>query len=173
MPTCNVMSTRGHCTLSSATSTTIECLCDICSNTRRQLVGSSSSPIMVATQVSGMAMYVLDGYVDTMSQNDINWYDTITHTIIMIISFAIVWVIVILIVPLKERAFHTINVTKKTIISVSKKLSSKGSRLSSVMPDMSDDSSSSSSLSPEQAIRTYIIKYLPVIYRDEVNYFTR
>ena len=168
MPSCNVMSNHGHCTLSSATSTSIECLCDICSSSRRGL-GSSSSPVMVATQVSGMAMYVLDGYVDTMSQTDINWYETLQHTIIMIVAFAVVWVVVILIVPLKARAFHTIHVTKKTIISVSKKFSSKGGRLSAVMPDMSDETS----LSTEQAIRNYILKYLPVIYRDEVNYFTR
>ena len=85
MPSCNVMSTYGHCTISSVTSTSIECLCDICSSLRRRL-GSSSSPVLVATQVSAMAMYVLDGYVDTMTQNDINWYDTITHTIIIIVS---------------------------------------------------------------------------------------
>ena len=167
MPTCNVMSTNGRCTLSRATSTSIECTCDICSNARRGL-GSSSSPVMVATQVSAMAMYVLDGYVDTMSQTDINWYETIQQTIIMVVSFAVVWVVVILVVPLKSRALHTIHVTKKTIIRVSKKLSSKG-RLSAVVPDMNDDTN----ISPEQAIGNYILKYLPIIYRDEVNYFTR
>jgi hypothetical protein len=110
IPTCNVMTTNGHCTLLSYNKSFVECSCDICTiDTRRRLTSS-----MVATQVSAMTLYVFDQYVNKMSES-LSW-DDIKHSIIIIITFVVVWVSTILLVPIKSRLYQTADLTHKSFI---------------------------------------------------------
>ena len=152
------MSNMGRCTLQSYSNTTIECLCDICDtkSDRRRLASQS---VVVATQVSAMTSFVYKEYISTMNQyNDINWYQAIKQSAVIVISFIVVWSSVIIFVPLKAIICNTVNKSKL----VSKKVD-----LEPIMPETNP------SEPPEITIRNYILKYLPIIYDDEIHYFYR
>jgi len=180
MPSCNVMTTNGQCTLSSYTATSVECMCDICSSfsVRRALSSSSSitnsrrvlssSSSLSATQVSAMTLFVFNEYSTTMTEaTSIDWYRTLKNTIIIILAFIFVWSSVIAVVPLKAYVYYTAVATHKTVASFSKKFSGK-LKLSAVMPDIDV-----TSVTPEQTIRDYLNKYLPNIYCDDVSILSR
>lgn len=73
MPSCNVMSTYGKCTLVDYNTTSIECLCDICTSNSNRMRKLSTSKAFKATQVSAVTLYVLNDYITTTSQADVNW----------------------------------------------------------------------------------------------------
>ena len=154
------MTSNGLCTLTAYTATSIECICDICSSlsTRRALSSSS----LAATQISAMTLFVFNQYSTTMTEStSIDWYRTAKNTTIIILAFVIVWSSVIAVVPLKAYAHHTIKTSSKRLVG-------RGLNLSAVMPDIDGDTAS-----PEQIIRDYINKYLPIIYRDDVTILSR
>ena len=116
-----------------------------------------------------MTLFVFNEYSTTMTEaTSIDWYRTLKSNIIIILAFIIVWSSVIVVVPLKARTHSTIKITRKTLVSVSKRLSGKFN-LSAVMPDNDDFATSSS----EQIVRDYVTKYLPIIYRDDVSVLSR
>ena len=167
MPSCNVMTSNGQCTLTAYTASSIECMCDICSSSSSRRALSSSSSL-AATQISAMTLFVFNEYSTTISEStSIDWYRTVKNTIIIILAFIIVWSSVIAVVPLKTYAHRTIKTTSKRLRTVSRRLSQR-LNLSAVMPDIDGDTTS-----PEQTIRDYINKYLPIIYRDDVSILSR
>lgn len=148
LPTCNVMTQSGKCTLKSYDNNQVECLCDICysSNSRRMLVGTSEP---VVTQVSAGTVFSFKDYSSTISQsesNKISLIESIQDAAIVLISFIVIWVLVILLVPLKSYIYRN--------------------RSKVALEPESRESMTSSTL------REYIYKYLP-IYHDDIDYVSK
>lgn len=162
-PECSVLTTNGHCTLNSYSNSMVECICDICTSTQnRRLLNVKT----VATQVSAITSYVFDEYASTMSEADsLTWQD-IKRAIIIIISFVVVWSVVILIVPFKARLHKTVDHSKKHIIRLSRRFSLKRINLAPIIPE-NNDNSDTMSVSPQKRLKTYIDMFFPVIFRDD------
>jgi len=123
---------------------------------------TASQPV-IATQVSAMTLFVFNEYISTMSQsNNINLYESIQRAAIVVITFIVVWSLVILIVPLKSYIYTAAeNINKEFLFK--KKIG-----LAPVVPCADE-----TTISPEKSVREYLYKYLPIIYHEDVKYLTR
>ena len=116
----------------------------------------------VATQVTAMTKFVFNDYISTMSQsNNINLYESIQRAAIVVIAFIVVWSLVILVVPLKSYMYSAAENLSRAF-PLKNKVS-----LVPIVP-CGDEAN----ISPEKSVREYLYKYLPIIYHDDVNYFT-
>ena len=126
-PSCHVIH-GSNCSIVSYTSSNITCLCDMCGSGSRRLLDTSSVSLTNNAAVQhlvALTEFVFDDYASTMEQaKDFDAKD-VEHTIIMMMSFIIVWCGIIALVTIKSKIYNTIDTTKKTIITLLKSISDK------------------------------------------------
>jgi len=151
-PSCNDISALGQCVVLSSSSDKVVCSCTICDNKlSRKLLSVDSA----AYQFAGMLQYTVDEYISTTTSTSFSLY-TISNSITVLITFSVLWVIIILIVPVKTMIYKRKNKRKE----------SKGS-IAVVPEDVAH------SITLEKRLRDYIKSCIPTVYHEEQSYMKR
>jgi hypothetical protein len=115
-PSCGVISEKGKCEVLSFSNDRITCLCDICTADdmkKRRRLSSASNAVYV---IAGMAELIYDDHVSATTSTSFS-LDTLQKSIIVLVTFAMAWSIIIMTVPIKMIAHYNI----KRLTNTSKK----------------------------------------------------
>ena len=157
-PTCGVLSDIGKCSLVSYSAEKIVCSCDICSTSdmrRRRL-----SITTVAYHVSGMIELVYEDYSSVSSKPMST--ETVKNTLIVSLTYALVWIIIVVSVPIKGIIHRRLEAKE---VKGTSKVSTK---VIAVVPE-----DAAESLALEKRLRDYINLFLPAVYKDEQSYLMK
>lgn len=149
--------------LLSSSSDRVVCSCEICSASDMKYSSSSSSSRRLvsvqsaAYQFAGMVQYIFEEYESVTTSTSFS-VDTVTSSIIVLVTFAMVWLIIVLIVPIKTMVYKRIDKQKDA--------KSKGNM--SVVPE-----DVAHSITLEKRLRDYIKTCIPTVYHEEQGYMKR
>jgi len=153
----------------------------MCGSSSRRLLDTSSAGSLTnnaaVQHLVALTEFVFGDYASTMEEaKDFNAAD-VEHTIIMMMSFIVVWCGIIAIVTIKSNIYSTIDTTKKTIITLLKSISDKTLHkvpssllltliiiiiiIVKVTPDTDDNL--------KKTLNDYIHSFVPVIYHEHLS----
>ena len=150
-PTCYLSSPFAEsCILLDYSSNQVSCLCDLCSSYSRRLVAGSMA---VSYQAVSVTKYMFENYVSVMMSSSTLQPQDFLSTLIISISFAVMWISIIVLVTMQAIYKSQLNSKKEKSLSFS------------VNPDQE-----LSAPSLEKILKDYVISYLPSIYKEEKRY---
>jgi len=157
LPSCGVLSSVGKCSLVSYNNEKMICSCDICSTSdmsRRKL-----SLTTIAYQVAGIVEVVYEEFVSVSTQP--MTAATVESTLIVSLTYAVVWIVIILSVPVKRIIYQRLDKARDA--------SKSSTKIATVV--VPEDSAESIAL--ESRLRDYINIYLPNVYKEDQSYIMR
>ena len=158
VPSCKVLSQLGKCSLVGHSPYTTTCSCDICAisdTDGRRLVSANT----LSYQVASMTEYIYSDYVSVASSTSFST-KTVEITVIVYVTFAVVWLALILSVPLNTVVYQHLDKQKKSI--------KPSTSVTSVVPeDMVHQ------ITLKSRLREYLSTILPSVYKESQGYTTR
>lgn len=153
LPSCNVMSSVGSCSLVSYTSTSTTCSCNFCTADHRRLIGSGSPRLVY--QIASVTESVFDDFTKTMASAQDLKPASFLETLLMSISFGAVWIIILLFTGVKQGiAIRRSFLDKKDKVEPSEL---------SIVPN--DNVTDPNQLATK--LRDYLISYVPSLYKNK------
>ena len=150
-PSCQLSTLSSEsCTLVDYDDDSISCMCSMCSSSsHRQLADSGRT---ITFQVFTLTKYLFEDYASVMMTSSSLQAKDFLGTLIISLSFAVIWILIILLVT--GQAIYKRNKNKVKSNSIS------------ILPDQPMTEISSM----EQVLKEYITSYLPSIYKEEKRY---
>jgi hypothetical protein len=158
-PTCNMISSYGSCSFSSASITAITCSCNLCQanssfhyRNLQQMINTK-----VTYSIVSVTQYIFEDYVSTMEASKSFNKSDIKSTTIIIISFATVWIVIILSVAIQGFKENYDNKKNKNKVQLQQ--------------HQEQHTVSTAHINEfKEAIKSYIISYFPAIYKSDRSF---